>query len=284
MQPLSEPTSSARLPHWLAVSPKEQDLSRVLLERTEGPVHTLLTHLLADDALRHAQAYANVVAVRRLGYNDHGPVHARLVTYNALKLLRLLHEAGVQTSIEQEEVGTYEDAQVAVALAAFLHDIGMGVARQGHETHAVVLCDDKVRHYLGQAVGEGSPTFHVLRGLVHEGILGHMATLRIHSLEAGVVLVADGTDMARGRSRVPQLLDRDPVVGDMHRFSAGAIARVDIGPGEHKPVRILATMENVTGLYQIEEVLMTKLKASPIMPFVELAAVVGEGTPRYYLK
>ena len=37
-------------------------------------------------------SYANAVSVRRLGYNDHGPVHARLVTYNALKILRLMHE------------------------------------------------------------------------------------------------------------------------------------------------------------------------------------------------
>jgi metal-dependent HD superfamily phosphatase/phosphodiesterase len=110
-----------------------------------------------------------------------------------------------------------------------------------------------------------------------------MAQVRIHSVEAGVVLVADGTDMSRGRSRIPQLLERDPVVGDMHRYSASSINRVDITEGEQKPVRINISMDHVTGLFQVEEVLMTKVKASPIMPHLEVAATVADQKPRFYL-
>ena len=98
-----------------------------------------------------------------------------------------------------------------------------------------------------------------------------------------VVLVADGTDMARGRSRIPQLMERDPVVGDMHRFSASAISRVDITAGDNKPVRITVAMENVTGLFQVEEVLMAKVKASPIIDCLEICAIVDEEPPRFYL-
>lgn len=270
-------------PRWNAVSPKEERLNDVLLDRTEGPVHRLLQALLVDEELHLYHSYGNAVSVRRLGYNDHGPVHARLVTYNALKILRLLHEHGIQTSLEEEEVADYEASQVAVALGAFVHDIGMGVAREAHEWHTLALVDTFIQKYLGLIYPDDRPLRIVLRALTHEVIVGHMGHVKIHSLEAGTVLVADGTDMSKGRSRIPQLIERDPVVGDMHRFSASAIERVDIAPGEKKPVRIAVSMENVTGLFQVEEILMGKVKASPIMPFLEVAALVADEEPRFYL-
>jgi len=73
------------------------------------------------------------------------------------------------------------------------------------------------------------------------------------------------------------------MVGDIHRFSASAIRRVDIKRGENKPVSIQVTMDNVTGLFQVEEILMTKVKASPIMPHLEVSAIVGDDSPRHYL-
>jgi metal-dependent HD superfamily phosphatase/phosphodiesterase len=276
-------TLDKKYPRWDSVNPKEERLNEVLLNRTEGRVKALLERILIDREIHMYHSYANAVSVRRLGYNDHGPVHARLVTYNALKLLRLLHERGVKTSLEDEEIADYETSEVAVALAAFLHDFGMGVAREAHEWHSLMLGDQFLRQYLEVAYPENPELRIVVRAMAHEAIVGHMAKVRIHSVEAGVVLVADGTDMSRGRSRIPQLIERDPVVGDMHRFSANAITRVDILNGENKPVRIVVSMENVTGLFQVEEVLMTKVKASPIMPYLEVAAIVGTEPPRFYL-
>ncbi len=276
-------TDKRHFPDWLAVSHKEEELNRVLLNRTEGPVRKLLSGLLVDEEIHGYHSYANVVSVRRLGYNDHGPVHARLVTYNALKLLRLLHEGGIPPSLVVEEVAAYEDAQVAVALAAFVHDIGMGVARQHHEWHSITLADDLIQKYLAVVYPQNRRLQSVLRALTHEAIVGHMAHERIHSVEAGTVLVADGCDMSRGRSRIPQALERDPMVGDIHRYSASAILRVDLQKGATKPVRIQVQMENASGLFQIEEVLMTKVKASPIIPHLEIAAHVGDDPPRLYL-
>ena len=270
-------------PDWNAVNPKEERLNEVILERSEGPVRDLLAQMLVDEEIHLYHSYANAVSVRRLGYNDHGPVHARLVTYNALKILRFLHEDGVKTSLEEEEIAGYEASQVAVALGAFLHDFGMGVAREGHEWHSLSLGDQIIRRYLDRLYPDEPALRVVVRAMAHEVIVGHMAKVRIHSVEAGVVLVADGTDMTRGRSRIPQLMERDPVVGDMHRFSASAVKRVDITAGEHKPVRITVAMDNETGLFQVEEVLMTKVKASPIIDTLEIAAVVKEGAPRFYL-
>lgn len=272
-----------RYPSWDSINPKEERLNDVLLERTDGPVRALLAHLLADEEIHMYHSYANAVSVRRLGYNDHGPVHARLVTYNALKILRFMHERGLATSLEAEEVAGYEASQLAVVLGAFLHDFGMSVAREAHEWHSLTLADGFIRRALERIYPDEPGLRVVVRAMAHEAIVGHMAKVRIHSVEAGVVLVADGTDMSRGRSRIPQLMERDPVVGDMHRFSASAINRVDITAGEQKPVRITVAMENVTGLFQVEEVLMAKVKASPIIDSLEVVALVGEEPPRFYL-
>ena len=275
---------SSTVPDWKQPTPKEAQLNRVLLERTSGKVHTLLKRLLADKEINLYHSYANVVSVRRLGYNDHGPVHARITTYNALKILRLLKEGGVPTSLEREAVSDYEQSQVAVALGCFLHDTGMGVTRDKHEWHSINLIDPFVVAYLEWMYPDDMAARVVVRSLVHEIIVGHMAHTRIHSIEAGIVLVADGTDMTKGRSLIPLNLQLDPEVGDMHRFSANTISRVDIANGTNKPVRISIHMDNATGLFQIEEVLMTKVKASPIMKHLEIEAIIADQEPRMYLK
>ena len=90
--------------------------------------------------------------------------------------------------------------------------------------------------------------------------------------------------MTRGRSRVPLNMDRDPMVGDMHRYSANSVSRVEISKGESKPVQISVYMDDVTGLFKVEEVLMTKVKASPIMSHLEIVAHVADEEPKFYLK
>lgn len=270
-------------PAWDEVSSKQTELDGVLLDRTEGRVREILKGLFKDDEAHYHLSYANVVAVRRLGYNDHGPVHARIVVYNALKILRLLKEEGVLPSIQEEHVGTFEDAQVAVALGAFLHDVGMGVTRNDHEWHSCYLADPIIQRHLERVYPDDLGKRVVIRSLVHETIVGHMANSPIHSREAGIVLIADGCDLSQGRARIPQLLNNSPAVGDIHRYSASAIERVDVAAGRHKPVCITAEMENVTGLFQVEEILMTKVKASPIMPHLEVRVIVDGDAPRYYL-
>ena len=272
------------VPDWKDPTPKEEQLNRVLLERTSGKVHTLIGRLVNDQELNLYHSYANVVSVRRLGYNDHGPVHARITTYNALKILRLLHDGGIQTSLESESVGDFEKSQVAVALGCFLHDTGMGVTRDQHEWHSINLIDPYIVSYLAWLYPDDLASRVVLRSMAHEIIVGHMAHTKIHSVEAGVVLVADGTDMTKGRSLIPFNLQLDPEVGDMHRYSANTISRVEINKGQNKPVRISIHMDNATGLFQIEEVLMTKVKASPIIKHLEIEAKIDNQEPRMYLK
>ena len=46
--------------------------------------------LQADPEVDALLNMANFIAVRKLGYNDHGPIHARIVAANGVRLLRIL--------------------------------------------------------------------------------------------------------------------------------------------------------------------------------------------------
>ena len=68
-----------------------------------------------------------MVSIGRLGLNDHGTVHMKTVCRSALKMLSILHTAGMQTSLEKENIGTFADSVAAVMLASILHDSGMTI-------------------------------------------------------------------------------------------------------------------------------------------------------------
>ena len=53
-----------------------------------------------------------------------------------------------------------------------------------------------------------------------------MATHPIHSVEAGIILIADGCDMTKGRARIPLEIPSKPAEGDIHKYSANAIEKV----------------------------------------------------------
>jgi DNA-binding LytR/AlgR family response regulator len=53
--------------------------------------------------------------------------------------------------------------------------------------------------------------------------------------------------------------------------------------GEKKPIRITVHMTGEVGCFQIEEVLIPKINMSPSKQFLELVAVIADGTERYYL-
>lgn len=265
-------------------SPKETVLETKILRRLDGhPFPAALARLLfADEEIQHVQDYANVVSIRRLGFNDHGPVHMRQVAYNAIKALDILHAAGVKTSLETDEAGGFEDSLAAVLLAGFLHDLGMTVGRQDHERVSAMLALPIVDRHLQALLPDDLKRRVIIRSLALEGILGHMGTTRIHSLEAGLILVGDGCDMTKGRARISMARAGHPHIGDIHKYSANAILRVRILPGEERPMRIDVEMAADVGFFQVEEVLMQKLLMSPAQSLVELyAGVSGQPRKRY---
>lgn len=84
-------------------TPKEQQVENKIVRAVEVLAalttddftlpRQLIRALLENEELKALQHYANHVSITRLGLNDHGPVHMKKVCYNALKMLRLLHEA-----------------------------------------------------------------------------------------------------------------------------------------------------------------------------------------------
>jgi metal-dependent HD superfamily phosphatase/phosphodiesterase len=261
----------------------ERALDKELLSvAPDGKLGAIVEAMLNDPLIASIQNYANVVAIQRLGYNDHGPVHARIVALNSLKLLALLEDGGVHPSTVLEEVAHPEDARVAVFIAAFLHDLGMSVTRDNHEWHSVHIADRFLDSHLGKVYDDEGRVW-MLKSLINECIIGHMGNYRINSVEAGVLMIGDGADCTKGRAQIPTQLAKNPMIGDIHRFSASAIDSVRIGKGARKPVRIDVHMSNSAGLFQVEEVLIGKAKLSPIMNFLEIAAHL-EGKERLYLQ
>jgi metal-dependent HD superfamily phosphatase/phosphodiesterase len=269
-------------------SSKELSLDTKLIElaaglRLSGKALAGVKLILADREIQAAQEYANTVSIVRLGYNDHGPVHMRTVAVNALVMLDLLRQAGIKTSLEKDECGNFEDSLTAVIFAALLHDLGMGMGRQDHEVHSAYLAYPALDRLLGQVYPESIHKRVMIRAVALEGIAGHMGNRAVSSLEAGVVQVADGCDMTKGRARIPIALNNAPRPGHIHQYSANSIEEVRFSAGAEKPIRIEVLMSSEVGLFQVEEVLLGKIAASTAKPYIELYALVQEEEPRRYL-
>ncbi len=263
-------------------SSKQISLEKKILYRLEGNTKLAAEWIFKNKEIQHLQDYANVVSIKRLGYNDHGPVHMRKAASNAIKMFDLLHERGIKFNLENEGIGTVDDSKTAVLIASLFHDFGMTVSREQHEHLSVILSLPYIEKILKKLYKENIVKQMILRSMIVEGIFGHMASHKIHSLEAGLVLVGDGCDMEKGRARITSLLSSQPKVGDIHKYSASAINNVEIVAGKDKPIQINVEMTESVGFFQIEEVLFPKINFSPVKPYIELYAwVQGEEKQKY---
>lgn len=275
-------------------SPKEEIVESKIIKTVDEIVskhiggdtlpRELIDLLLSNAELKSIQDYANTVSITRIGLNDHGPVHMKTVCRNALKMLCILHEAGIKTSLETEEADTFTDSVLAVMLATLLHDSGMTIGRKNHELYSGIISYSFISDILRQLLPDDKDVMRrtVIRSLAMEGILGHMGTNPIHSLEAGLILIADGCDMTKGRARIPLERPTKPTEGDIHKYSAHSIEKVKIMRGKDKPIKIEIHMKSEVGFFQVEEVLIPKIQSSPAKNLVELhAGVDGEDMKRY---
>ena len=64
--------------------------------------------------------------------------------------------------------------------------------------------------------------------------------------------------------------NRQMPTGDPSRCSA--IDSIDIAAGKNKAVMIEITMNNSSGIYQVDELLKAKLRGSGLEPYVEVVA------------
>lgn len=234
--------------------------------RGNRKLRTVLDRVNGDDQLKGWWHVQNVNAVARLGINDHSWVHIQIVTNIALKLLRQLVKSGVEPSLARDYGLAADDSEVVVTLSALLHDIGMSVQRKEHEDFSLFLAEPKLRELLTGVYEE--PDLTVIVSEVLQAIISHRADGQPLALEAGILRVADALDMAKGRSRIP--FEHGRV--SMHSLSAAAIESVSIEAGESRPVKIEITMNNSSGIFQVDGLLKAKLKGSGLEPYVEVIA------------
>jgi len=269
-------------------SPKEQSLDSKIIQalkkqKVNEEVLAAAKLMVTDEEIQIAQEYANSVSIVRLGFNDHGPVHMRTVVLNAIVMMGLLRQAEIKTSLENEGVGSFEDSLIGVIFAAMFHDLGMSIGRQDHEIHSAYLAMPILDRLLTRVYGGNLQKKIMIRSVALEGISGHMGNRTIHSLEAGVVQVADGCDMTKGRARIPISLGYSPRAGDIHQYSANSIVEVRLSKGQENPIKIEVLMSSEVGFFQVEEVLLHKIATSTAKPHIELYAKVQDGEPKRYL-
>ena len=206
------------------------------------------------------------VNAQRLGMSDHSWVHIQIVVNIALRLLRLLVRRGVKPALVSDYGMEPRDAEVVVAAAVLLHCVGMSIHRTDHETYSLFLAADKLDALLAGVYEE--PERSVVSAEAMHAIIAHRRRGDPLTLEAGVVRVADALDMAKGRSRVPFEAGRM----NIHSLSAAAIDDVKIEPGKDRAVSIEIEMNNSSGIFQIDELLATKLRGSGLEDHVEVIA------------
>jgi uncharacterized protein len=245
--------------------------------RGNDRLQAFLDRVNADEELYALWLAANVNAIERLGMTDHGPVHVKIVMNIALKLCRLLVEGGVQPSAVRNYEMDVHDAEVVVAAAALLHDIGMSIHRADHEAYSLFLARPKVQELLAGLYDVPAAT--IMQSEILHAIIAHRSGGRPLTVEAGIVRIADALDMAKGRSRIPFAHGSVSI----HSLSAQAIEAVHMDAGEEKPVRLIIEMSNSAGVFQLDQLFRDKLAGSGLEPYIELEArIEGEQEKRLF--
>jgi metal-dependent HD superfamily phosphatase/phosphodiesterase len=233
--------------------------------RGNRSLERLLAAANADEQLKAWWRLQGLNA-ERLHMSDHSWVHVQIVVNIGLRLARLLFRRGVEPVMVADHGMTERDAEVVIAAASLLHDTGMQVHRTDHEAYSLFLAADKLPALLAGAYEE--PERSVVVGEALHAIIGHRRRGEPFTVEAGIVRVADALDMARGRSRVPFEAGHQ----NIHSVSAYAIEEVKISAGRERAVRVEILMSNSAGIFQVDELLATKLRGSGLEEHLEVVA------------
>jgi uncharacterized protein len=230
----------------------------------------------ADERVR-AWWYMAQITSERLEMSDHSWVHVQVVLNIALRLLRLLVKGGIEPVMVTDHGMRDRDAEVVVAGGALLHDVGMSIHRADHEAYSLFLAEERLPHLLEDVYNEPQRTV-VIAEILHS-IIGHRRRGEPYTVEAGIVRVADALDMAEGRSRIPVEGGRYGI----HALSAAAIDEVRIEQGDDRPVKVEIEMNNSAGIFQVDDLLATKLRGSPLEGHIEVVAQVQGETEKRLL-
>jgi len=211
----------------------------------------------------------NVNAIDRLQMTDHGPVHFQIVANIATRLARILVKHRVEMSIVKNYDLSNDHAELVILLASIFHDLGMSISREGHEGYSLFLANS-ILHRILKFLNIEERT--IVTSEVLHAIIAHRSGGKPYTVEAGIVRVADALDMSEGRSRIPYEAGKI----DIHSISAAAINRVEITEGTKKPIQINIWMNNMAGVFQVDELLKHKLVGSGIEKYIIISAYLEE--------
>ncbi len=229
--------------------------------------------LIADPEAIALWDLANYTTIGKLGYNDHGPLHARVTASAAIQLLDLLVAAGHAPDVVSTGIGDLDDASAVVLAAGMLHDVGNALHREGQAGNGTLLTEPLLRRHLARLYPDVRKAT-LLRLLTLAAINTHDTAVPPLTLGAGVVAVADAVDMTAGRGQAS--FERGRV--DIHNISALAIDRVTIRAGTDRPAHVEIEMHSEAGLFQVQETLVRKLLRTPLADLVSVTACIGGGT------
>ena len=239
--------------------------------RNNAKLKHVIDKVKEDVKLQTFWKCANVMAIDRMGYTDHGPTHVKIVANLALKLLRILMARQVEPSIVRCYGMKNEDAEVVVVLGAIFHDLGMVVIRNDHEKYSVLIALDFIEKCLTPIYSEEERA--IISSEVLHAIVAHEQPNEPLTVEAGIVSIADALDMEAGRARIP--FESGKI--DIHAVSALSIEKVEIIEGGKKPITIKITMSNSAGVFQIDELLKPRIENSGLQEhFHVIAEITGE--------
>jgi len=239
--------------------------------RNNAKLKHVIDKVKEDTKLQSFWKCANVMAIERMGYTDHGPTHVKIVANLALRLLRILVDRQVKPSIVRNYSMKNEDAEVVVVLGAIFHDLGMVVTRHDHEKYSVLIALEFIDKCLTPIYSEEERA--IICSEVLHAIVAHEQPNKPLTVEAGIVGIADALDMEAGRARIP--FESGKI--DIHAVSALSIEKVEIIEGEEKPITIKITMSNSAGVFQIDELLKPRIEKSGIQEYFHVVAeITGE--------
>lgn len=231
-----------------------------------------------DEEVIEMLKISNIMAVTRLRYNDHGVTHARIVAGIALELLEILmNNKVIPTTLRDGTARNIDESKLVVLFASYFHDIGNAVHRINHEFIGALLAKDILDKLLPK-LGITDRRLVALRQEVMHAIYATEYDVKCLTVECGVVKVGDGLDMAEGRARIPYKLGKL----DMHALSAISIKKVEVEIGDVKPIKIVVYMDEYAGVFQLEEVLIPKIKTSGIGNHIEVYIHTPKRFEKFY--
>ena len=208
--------------------------------------------------------------------SDHSWVHVQVVLNIALRLIRLLDKGGIEPAMVSDHGMKQRDAEVVVAAGALLHDDGdvhpprrpRGLQPVPGRRPAATSCwTGSTRSPSGRSWSPRSSTASSATGAA-----------------ASPTRSRPGWSASPTPSTWPRAARGIPVEGGqfgIHALSAAAIDEVAIEAGDERPVRVEIEMNNSAGIFQVDDLLATKIRGTPLEGHVEvIAEVEGETEKR----